>query len=313
MQPPIRYVYVLATSYSGTTLLSLLLDSHPRIVSIGEVDNIIQNFPADPPYPCSCGRAISECEFFTRVRDLCGREGVELDLQNFQVRLGARLPRTARRLLFGSAFGSALELGWVVQSRDRLLGHLPMYRQHVKQVFDRNISIARASLEVSGKGLFVDSSKAVARVPHLLRRPDIDLRLIHVVRDVRAVASSALKREWEQAGAGNMARYWVRTHKAALRLGALAGEDRYFRFRWEDFCAAPEVVLDRICEFLGVEPVDLVSRVNAETHHVIGNRIRLQPVRPIRSDEAWREALEPSQRAAAERYAGELSRSFGYA
>lgn len=307
----IRYAYVLGTGYSGSTLLSLLLDSHPRMISIGEVDNIVQNFP--PPYPCSCGRMIGECTFFSQVREFCAQEGVELDLQNFRVKLGSGLGHNMRRLLFGSAFGSALELAWLPPVRDALLGRLPIYRQHVKQVFDRNAAIARASLKVSNKELFVDSSKTVARVPHLLRRPEIDLRIIHIVRDVRAVAWSALKRESQGVPAESTARYWVRTHKAALRLGALVGEDRYFRFRWEDFCAAPEPVLDRICEFLGVEPVDLVSRVNAETHHVIGNDIRLRPVRPIRSDEAWREALEPSQRLAAERYAGELSRSLGYA
>ena len=165
---------------------------------------------------------------------------------------------------------------------------------------------------MSGKDLFVDTSKTVARVPHLLRRPEIDLRIIHVVRDVRAVAWSARKRECERQEAADTARHWVRTHQAALRLGRLVGEDRYFRFRWEDFCTAPESVLAGICAFLGVEPVDLVPRVNTATHHVIGNTMRLRPVRPIRSDETWREALEPSQRVAAERCARELSRSFGY-
>jgi hypothetical protein len=46
--------------------------------------------------------------------------------------------------------------------------------------------------------------------------------------------------------------------------------------------------------------------------HVIANTMRLRPMRPIRSDEAWRQALEPSQRVA-ERYAGAFSRALGYA
>jgi hypothetical protein len=78
----------------------------------------------------------------------------------------------------------------------------------------------------------------------------------------------------------------VRTHKAALRLGPLVGEEHYLRFRLEDFCAAPGALLDQICEFLGVERVDLLARVNAETHHVIGNPMRLQPVRPIQPTRA---------------------------
>jgi hypothetical protein len=79
-------------------------------------------------------------------------------------------------------------MGRLVQARDALLRNLPIYRQHVQQVFDRNSAIAQASLEASGKGVFFDSSKSIARVPYLFRRPEIELRIIHIVRDARAVA-----------------------------------------------------------------------------------------------------------------------------
>jgi hypothetical protein len=166
-------------------------------------------------------------------------------------------------------------------------------------------------MKISGKDLFVDTSKTFGRVPHLFRRSEIDLRVIHVVRDVRAVAWSAVKRE--QAKVESIARYWVRTHTRALHLGARLGERRYLRFRWEDFCAEPNPVLDQLCEFLGVEHVDLCGRVNTDMHHVIGNRIRLQAgTLSIHPDEMWRDLLEPSERASVERCAGALNRSFGY-
>jgi hypothetical protein len=299
----IKYVYILATTYSGSTLLSLLLDSHPRVVSIGELDNTIHKYPG---YKCSCGRAIVDCGFWKGIRELCTREGVELDLQNFRVQLRGGLGRRAEQLIFGAA----PQLKWLVWARDLLLRQLPPYEQHVRQIFDRNSAIARSVIEFSGKDLFVDASKTVARVPHLLRRRDIDLRIIHIVRDPRAVAWSAEKRK--RPVAGEVGRYWLRTHSRALQLAPLLGRDRYFRFRWEDFCGAPKPTLDQICSFLAVEPVDLVSCVNAKTHHIIGNRVRSSSVASIDTNEEWRGFLSPSLRGAVERSTAPLGASFGY-
>jgi hypothetical protein len=311
LQNRIPYVYVAATSFSGTTLLGLLLDTHPRIVSVGEVDNIIprdlQVSGADA-YLCSCGQPIRRCDFFAQIRARCLEQGVELDLHDFRTHLGTDWPLTVRRLVFGPARRAV----WLERARDALLPWVPTYRRHVDQVVERNLAIARAALEASGKDVFLDTSKSVSRVPHLHRHPEVDLRVIHVIRDVRAFAFSALRHgnRKESADAG---RVWVRTHTAAARLRHLVGDDRYLRLRWEDFCVRPDAVLDQLCRFLGVEPVELVAAVNERTHHVIGNQMRLKPVRPIRSDESWREALAPDQRAACERVAGDLSRRFGYA
>jgi Sulfotransferase family len=190
-----------------------------------------------------------------------------------------------------------------------LLDQLPPYRRHVNHVFDRTIAIARAALDVSGKDVFVDASKPVARVPYLHRRSELDFRILHIVRDVRAIVRSRTR---GHDSTGRAARSWVRTHANALRLASRVGEDRYFRFRWEDFCLHPEEGLDRICHFLDVEPADLIGRVNAQQHHVIGNQMRLKPVGTIRSDQSWREVMTPQQLAICERIAGPLNRQFGY-
>lgn len=309
-RPALHYGYVVATGYSGTTLLSMLLDSHPRIVSIGEVDNVIPNdlrATATDAYLCSCGQPIRRCGFFERLRARCLEQGVTLDLHDFQTGLGGSWPRLARRMAFGATHRAV----WLERGRDALLARLPPHRRHVERILERNIAIARAALEVSGKDVFLDTSKTIARVPHLHRHREIDLRVVHVVRDARAFTFSAL-RHGTRRGAAEAARAWKRTHAAAGRLREVVGEERYLRFRWEDFCARPAAVLDELCGFLGVEPEELVGCVNDRPHHVIGNRMRLAPVRPIRADERWQATLTPEQRAACERIAGGLNRRFGY-
>jgi hypothetical protein len=52
--------------------------------------------------------------------------------------------------------------------------------------------------------------------------------------------------------------------------------------------------------------------VNTQPHHVIGNRMRHNPVGSIRSEERWREVMTSEQLAVCERVAGGLNRLFGY-
>ena len=58
MSAPVRYVHMVATAYSGSTLLGMLLGSHPDLATVGELitpvryGRIVQS---GEPYPCSCG------------------------------------------------------------------------------------------------------------------------------------------------------------------------------------------------------------------------------------------------------------------
>jgi hypothetical protein len=309
LRPPIGYAYLVSTSYSGTTLLSLLLDSHPAIVSVGELDNTIGDAIKAgryAEYPCSCGAPIRACSFFRSVEQHCARQGVELDVHEFRLRLGHGMRRNVKRFLFGLP----ARLLWLAQIRNAFLDQFPQYRRYVDHVFERNIAIARAAIEVSGKDVFLDASKAVARVPYLHRRPEIDLRVIHIVRDVRAIVWSSWQRGLTHTD--RVARSWARVHANALRLAPLIGKDRYFCFRWEDFCTKPGEWLDHICRFLGVESTGLIARANLQAHHVIGNRMRLNPVGLIRPQDNWRQEITSEQLAVCERVAGGLSRRFGY-
>ena len=56
---PVRVAFLLANWYSGATLLSLLLDSHPEIVSNGEIYYNVREV-----VDCSCGTVATECAFY---------------------------------------------------------------------------------------------------------------------------------------------------------------------------------------------------------------------------------------------------------
>jgi hypothetical protein len=69
-------VYILSRGHSGSTLLDLLLSSHPQIQSVGELKQIARR--EDPS--CSCGvERVRECPFWTDVSErLVRRTGTPL-------------------------------------------------------------------------------------------------------------------------------------------------------------------------------------------------------------------------------------------
>jgi len=56
---PIRLVYIMAASHSGSTLLAMLLNSHPEICTVGELKATSLGDPDS--YYCSCRNKIREC------------------------------------------------------------------------------------------------------------------------------------------------------------------------------------------------------------------------------------------------------------
>lgn len=302
--------YMIATSFSGSTLLSLLLDSHPDLASVGEVDNSVgesMRAGRHEEFPCSCGEKIRRCPFWTDVQARLAAEGVELDLHDFRTRLGESLPVPLRRFVFGAP----ARLHRVRRLRDWLLTAVPAYRRHVEDVMTRADAIARATLDITGKPVFVDASKAAVRAHFLIDRPGLDLRILHLVRDPRGYVKSARNRnpDWT---AESLAPVWMRVHGSALSIIESLPPDRVLTLRWEDFCRDPKQSLNQVCDFLGVPHFDMLAAVNEQPHHVMGNRMRLKPVGAIRYDESWREVLSPEDIAACERIAGPLMERFGY-
>jgi hypothetical protein len=95
-----RSLYITSSSYSGSTLLSFLLNTHPEIFTVGEMDG--WNYGEDETFECSCGRILCECPFFRRVARAFADEGLPFDYRDFGTMY--RLARSARfnRYLLGS-------------------------------------------------------------------------------------------------------------------------------------------------------------------------------------------------------------------
>jgi hypothetical protein len=298
------YAAIATTSYSGATLLAMLLGRHPDIVTVGELDGIIPEEDPDA-YRCSCGRLIRQCEFWGRVADELSGGGIPFDVARFGMSYEPSGPGPVRRLMIMSLGHPALD-----RLRDGVVELWPPERRARQQLAERNAALVRAILRVHGGRVLVDSSKDPLRFAMLDRSSDLDVRVIHLVRDARGVVASRLRR-----GGGideaTAARQWARQHTRIERRLATFPRERQLRVRYEDLCRRPEAVVNGIEQFLGVEPEPVLWPLLPVEQHVIGNSIRLETIPGISLDERWR-SLSADQLAAIDAGGGGVRRRYGY-
>ena len=142
-----------------------------------------------------------------------------------------------------------------------------------------------------------------------------DCRLIHLVRDPRAVAASLLPLDWGPHSPDGVAALWTQRLAHGLALEE-ALPDRIRRVRYEDLCREPERTLAQLAGWLGLalpvadqplRPVsDFLPAYTVHQHGLIGS--------PPRADriEAWRSQLPPWQQRRLESRLGELMTLAGY-
>ena len=237
----LRVLYVGGMPRSGSTLTDLLLHQLPGHVGIGELFYLWRNGVAHDGL-CGCGEAFAGCPFWTKVGDVAFGGWGSLDVDHV-LALQQRVDRTARipQLLLRR------------RSR-RFAADLTEYTALLRSLY-------RAVAEVSGATVVVDSSKRPSLAYVLRTMPDVELRVVHVVRDPRGVAFSfakhvelpegaALRGEMPRSTTRKVSRRWVSVNALVGALGRLGVP--LVRIRYEDLVADPARELGKVQLLLGV-------------------------------------------------------------
>jgi len=305
----VRVLYLGGLGRSGSTLLERTLGQLDGVVGIGEAVHLWERgLAADEP--CGCGQPFSRCPFWVEVGRVAYGGWSQVDLPAvLAAKAGVDRTRYAPALAAGA-------LAPVVAARAR------RYRALLGRLYT-------AVGEVSGARLVVDSSKH-ASYAYLLRGvPEVDLEVLHVVRDAPAVAYAWAKETPREPGAAEamMTRWsplqtalqWDAQNGLVSALAALG--TRVHRVRYEDFVTAPAVTVTALAERLGrpvPAPVAGYLRdgvVDLRTSHTVsGNpsRLRTGPTE-IRPDEAWRTGLTARDRRRVCLATAPLRAAYGYA
>jgi hypothetical protein len=242
-----------------------------------------------------------ECDFWLEVQALMLARGfTDFDLANFDLRFNAGNGSWVNRLRMASMPGSALDV-----VRDGLFALWPEQIHQLHRLGERNRAFAEVVLTVTGKKIFVDASKERMRIKYLARYLDAELKVIHLVRDVRGVVNSTLQRRpGEGMTVGEAARTWVNTHKIILQNRALLPPHQQILVRYEDMCLDLPGTLRRLFEFCGADPTVVIEDFRGQTQHLLGNKMRLGHSSEIKLDEKWRLFLTEKDLKEIDRVAG---------
>lgn len=301
-------LFVAGTFRCGSTVLDNLLGQLEGFTSVGEMRSLWRNGLLDGRY-CGCGVHVRECPFWRSVLTTAFG-GSPPDPEEICAIQDAHL-RTRPRQLRGLRRAAA---GRIDPELRRYLGTVD--------------AIYRAIAVVDGARVIVDSSKVPADAYALATLADLDVRILHLVRDPRAVAHSEMR---AKPSPDDPNRATMRTQPPSLTAvgwtvwnGVLDGVvrpaagDRYMRLRYEDFAADPRGATGRILRFVGSDAVELPfvgeRTVRFEpTHGPSGNPDRLgRGESAIELREGWRERMAQRDRVAATIPAAPLMARYGY-
>lgn len=321
-----KLAYLLAASHSGSTLLAMLLGAQPGACTAGELKATSLGDAAS--YCCSCREQIRNCGFWLQVSGAMASRGYpEFEITSAGTSIFETESVYVQRLLAPLYRGGALET-----MRDLALACSPVWRARLTDSNDRNLALINSLLDVTGAGVVVDSSKVALRLKYLLAIPDLEIRVIRVIRDGRAVALTYTD-EWNFAdssdpamrggGTGNRrppprrsmaeaAHEWKRSNEASDALAARLPAWQWTQVRYEELCENPERTLKRLARFLDLDPSKVVIDFRCVTQHVIGNGMRMDSTSEIRLDQRWKAHLGTEDLRIFDKTAGDLNRRYGY-
>jgi len=285
----LKVLFIGGYGRSGSTLLDRVLGQVPGFLSVGELRHVFQEGFLENRR-CGCGTCFHECSFWNAVtRRAFG------PLDRGEV---AEIATLKQRV---DHWWLAPLLGWRIGS-PRARRDVDAYRDVLRRLY-------AAIAAESGARVLIDSSKDVSH-GYALRglERELDLHVLHLVRDPRAVAFSWQRRKFNPGSDEPMNRYsLLRTSAEWTAINAMTrfhrrSGARYASLRYGDFAADPEAAVDRVLDFLGEpdrpNPVEADRTIHLTADHTAAgnpNRFHRGEIE-IRPDEEWRRSMSPASR-----------------
>lgn len=299
-----QLIYITSPSYSGSTLLTLMLAMHARIATIGELK--ATSMGDMNLYQCSCGEKLLECDFWHKVASEMAARSQPFSLTNFGTHFrGEPHGSLCDLLLRANVRGSGVELGRKLGFS--MLSHCAEKKAALIRQNEALIEVVSSFADVD---YFLDGSKDPVRLKFFQESEIWDIKVIYIVRDGRGVANSYMRHDdFDMTRAANE---WRKNCQEIRRVMSETPKKNTYFMHYEDFCSDTTGSMAKLYEFLALDSGQVDSAFNPAKHHIIGNNMRLKFTSEIRQDEKWRTALTDSDLTVFDKLAGDLNRSLGY-
>lgn len=307
MSERLKVLYLAGSGRSGSTILDNVLGEVPGFLSVGELRFVWdRNIRSDRM--CGCGTPFSACPVWQQI---------------LRVAYGDAPPDTADMISW---------MDRVLPLRSALLTRTRSNRRKLQRTYARHLNVLErlyhAAAEVSGARVVVDSSKYPSYAYLLSLIDSLDVVMVHLVRDPRAVAHSwtrnklEITRQGVEAPMGKVrpahtAIDWMMWSGLAEQYGRAVSRP-ILRVRYEDFVTHPRTVLGTVLQYarLPEEPLDFLTDggvLLTGNHTVGGNPVRLRQGQvALRVDDQWRRSMRRQDRWAVTALAWPGMLGYGY-
>lgn len=278
-------VSLLASAYSGSTVLSMALGSRRQICAFGDT----YFSPAHPLHRCSCGALFRECALRRQMNRRLAEYGLP-DYWSTAAPLPGGGPLTERPYLY---------LKRRLRRHDGALNRIldatlasSAYRARFVREQDAFLAVVH---DETGATHYFDGCKSPSRA-QLTVACYPTAKILHLIRDPRGYLASFAKHYRQRTGRAPSGKdvetalaWWRRDNSLAAGYEQALGPGRYLRVQYADLISSPNETLRRILDFFGIEDDGadpcLFDRARL---HVSGNTTNLKSTRlEQRSPGGW--------------------------
>ena len=269
----IKIIYICSNGHSSSTLINCINGAAKNAFSVGEVKAFYyfvnkikpKDYDFELPFLCDCQKDLKNCEFWSPITKKINSN-----------KLFSRQPTLKQKLqLFSYLF-------------------LKIPKIHKKNSEDEKLfkEILQQAKKIKGEEVqyIIDSSKDLNRLMYLSQNKHLDIQVIHLVRDGRAVINSHEKQGY----------FWIRTlfewfslnffSKLFLKLHNI----KYYNLSYDKFAQNPTYYIKELNkEFnLKINPNTFLEDIqNEEWHNFAGNSARWSKFTEIKYDQSWKKRM----------------------
>ena len=287
MTDKIKVIYILGEGRSGSTLIERILGQHSDIFAAGELKHIWERSFKENQL-CSCGVAFNECDVWKKI------------IENFKIK-----NTDANKQINAQEQISRLRHFFTLKN----LQEKDKYKEnpYLVDIIDTYYELYSAILKTTGQKYVLDASKHPIFAFVLSMHPNIDLTVLHLVRDVRGVAYSWRKKKIRPEITTHqelMPRYTVVRTAISWNVVNYIGNyvkqraDTYSLLHYENIILNPKIEVSKIFKLLNLKDETDRIFINENTvslkqnHTVAGNPMRFKTGEITLSlDEEWKEKM----------------------
>ncbi len=306
----VTVLYIGGRGRSGSTILARTLGQIPGFVNVGELWQVWYRGLLENGR-CGCGQPFRSCRFWKAVGDEAFGGWDNVDVGKL-----TSLRPFLKKQRYAPHYALAAKTGIRTRKMDLLLEGCGPFLERLYRGIQR----------VSGAGVIVDSSKRLSYAVVLSQLPFVDLRVVHLVRDSRAVAYSWARSTEGVEGGRTLVSRLSPTYQSRVwslqnySYGVLSGFAPHSRLRYEDFVNDPTRHLSGALTGVGLGdeagslPMLRGREISLSVEHTVsGNPDRFRTGNiELRPDEEWKVKMRNPDKSLVTALTAPLLLKYGY-